>query len=102
MTKKRSSAKVRREEILAAALDIAERSGLAAVSGKKIANALGVQRPTVMYHIVDMAALRQDVMREAIRTEVLAVIAQGLALGDAIAQGAPKGLRRRAAEVLVG
>ncbi len=102
MTKKRSSAKVRKEEILAAALDIAKQSGLAAVSGKKIANALGVMRPTVMYHIVDMATLRHDVMREAIRTEVLAVIAQGLALGDVIAQGAPRDLRRRAAAVLVG
>ena len=102
MTKKRSSAKVRKEEILTAALGIAKRSGLAAVSGKKIANVLGVQRPTVMYHIIDMATLRQDVMQEAVRTEMLAVIAQGLAVGDAIALGASTDLRRRAAEMLVG
>jgi AcrR family transcriptional regulator len=92
----------RKEEILAAALKVATESGLAAVSGKKIANVLGVSRPAVAYHTVSMPGLRKDVMREAIRLEVLTVIAQGLAIGDPIAQAAPEALRRRAAEGLVG
>lgn len=102
MTNKRTPTKVRKEEILNAALDIAKTSGLAAVSGKKIAAALDIDRTGVMYHIVSMHELRCDVMRLAIKTEELTVIAQGLATGDPIAQEAPEGLRRRAADMLVG
>jgi AcrR family transcriptional regulator len=98
---KRTPTKVRKEEILAAAIEIAKVSGLAAVSGKKIAAALGVGRTGVMYHIISMHDLRCDVMRIAIETEELAVIAQGLAVGDPIAQEAPEALRRRAVEMLV-
>ena len=102
MTNKRTPTKVRKEEILVAALDIAKVSGLAAVSGSKIANALGLRRTAVMYHIVSMHELRCDVMRQAIETEELAVIAQGLATGDPIAREAPEELRIRAAAMLVG
>jgi len=102
MKNKRTPTKVRKEEILSAALDIAKTSGLAAVSGKKIAAALGVGRTGVMYHIVSMHKLRCDVMRQAIETEELAVIAQGLAAGDPMALGAPEDLRRRAVDTLVG
>ena len=99
---KRTLTAVRKDEILTAALEIAVASGLAAVSGNKIAAALGVRRPTVAYHITSMGELRRDVMREAVRTEALIVIAQGMAIGDAIALGAPEELRRRAVGVLVG
>ena len=101
MNKKRVPTKVHKERILAAALDIAKTSGLAAVSGKKIAAALGVGRTNVTYHIVSMHELRCDVMRQAIETEELTIIAQGLATGDPIAQEAPEALRRRAVEMLV-
>lgn len=99
---KRTPHAVRKEEILTAALDIAKASSLAAVSGKKIAARLGTSRPNVAYHITDMAALRRNVMHEAIRVEALTVIAQGLANGDPIARAAPEALRRRAADGLVG
>lgn len=102
MTNKRTPTKVRKEEILVAALDIAKVSGLAAVSGKKIAAALGVGRTGVMYHIISMHELRCDVMRQAIEAEELSVIAQGLAAGDPIAQEAPEDLRRRAVDGLIG
>lgn len=98
---KRTSTAVRKEEILSEALRIAIVHGLAAVSGKKIAAALNVSRPAVSYHILCMGELRKDVMREAVRQEVLAVVAQGLAVGDPIATGAPEELRRRAGEWLV-
>ena len=98
---KRTTTEIRKEEILAVALKIATVSSLAAVSCKKIATSLGVSRPAVAYHIVSMPSLRKDVMREAIRLEVLTVIAQGLAVGDPIAQAAPEALRRRAADGLV-
>lgn len=101
MTNKRTPTKVRKEEILSAALDIAKTSGLAAVSGKKIAAALGIGRTGILHHIVSMHELRCDVMRRAIEAEELAVIAQGLATGDLIAQEAPEDLRRRAVEMLV-
>ena len=99
---KRTPTKVRKEEILSAALDIAKTSGLAAVSGKKIAAALGIGRTGIMHHIISMHELRCAVMRRAIKTEELVIIAQGLAAGDPIAQEAPEGLRRRAADMLVG
>lgn len=102
MTNKRTPTAVRKEEILAAAFDIAKTSGLASVSGKKIAIVLNIGRTGVMHHIISMHELRCEVMRQAITVEELAIIAQGLAVGDPIAQGAPEELRRRAAEMLVG
>ncbi len=99
---KRTNAEVRKEEILTAGLEIAKASGLAAVSGRSIAAALGVTRTTVMYHISSMPVLRRDIMRLAIKAEELAVIAEGLATGSLIAKNAPEALRRRAAEGLIG
>ena len=99
--KKRKSHAVQKEAILAAALGIAKASGLAAVSGKKIAARLGVSRPAVAYHIINMGTLRREVMAEAVRLEELSLIAQGLANGDPAAMGAPESVRRAAAEGLV-
>ncbi len=97
----RKAGKLRREEIFNAAVAIATEHGLPAVSGSKIANRLGVSRPAVAYHITDMATLRDNVMREAVASEILSLIAHGLSVGNPIALAAPAKLRRRAAESLL-
>ena len=49
-----------------------------------------------------MISFRRSIMRAAIGTENLAVIAQGLAAGDKCAQKADEGLKRKALETLAG
>jgi hypothetical protein len=49
-----------------------------------------------------MSALRREIMREAVRVECLAVVAQGLAVRDPHAMAAPAELRQRAARHLAG
>lgn len=97
----RKSTKLRREEILKIAMAIAIKSGLPAVSGTAIAKRMGVSRPAVAYHIPNVQALRDDVMREAVTSEILSLIAHGLSVGNPIATAAPAKLRRRAAESLL-
>jgi hypothetical protein len=49
-----------------------------------------------------MVAFRRAIMRAAIVSKNLAVVAQGLAAGDANAQKAPESLRVEAAKLLAG
>jgi len=54
-----------------------------------------------MWHFSTMAQLRRSIMRAAVRRENLAVIAQGLAAGDAQARKAGRAVQRRALESIL-
>ena len=97
----RKSTELRREEILKIAVEIAIECGLPAVSGTAISKRMGVSRPAVAYHARSMPALRDDVMREAVASGILSLIAHGLSVGNPIATAAPAKLRRRAVESLL-
>lgn len=96
MKRTRMQPAVRREAILAAALECAERYGYNDMTREQIGAAAGCSGPTVQYYFATMDTLRRTVMRAAVRTERLAVIAQGLVRGDRQAQRAEPDVRRRA------
>lgn len=98
MTKKRQKPAVRRETILDAALVLARRHGYKGLTRDAIAKQAGVAGSTVQYHFGTVAKLQRDIMRHAIKTQDLAVVAQGLVLRDAHALKAPEELRVRARE----
>lgn len=79
----RKAPAVRKEQILAVALVLAEADGYQRVTRDEIAHAAGLSGPTVQYHFGTMAQLRRDLMRYAIRRNSLRVIGQGVASGDA-------------------
>lgn len=95
-TKPRLKPAVRREQILTAALSLAEASHYLRLTRDQIAESLGLSGPAVQYHFGTMKQLRGDLMRAAIKRENLVVLSQGLLSQDKRAQGAPEGLRVRA------
>ncbi len=93
-------ARQRNSQILAAALKLAEKVGYSQISREAVAKASGVSAPLVTYHMGTMPEFRRKIMREAVRTECLPVIAQGLALKDKHARKASEELRARALQSL--
>ena len=83
-------------QILDAALVVASKVGYARLTREDIAKRADVPASLISYHLGTMPALRRKIMREAIRTECLPVVAQGLAIRDRFALKAPAELRARA------
>ena len=101
MKRTRLKPEARKEDILAAALPLAEKYGYTNISKERIGKAAGVSGPVVNYHFGTMVQFRRDLMRYAIKEGNLAVIAQGLSAGDAHAKKAPPELKKKALEALM-
>lgn len=89
-------ARERTAQILAAALKLAAKDGYNRITREAIAAAAGVSPGLVTHHMGTMVELRRSIMREAVRTECLPVIAQGLSAHDRHAGKAPHELQHRA------
>lgn len=96
MKQTRMKTDARKEDILAAALPLAERHGYTAVTRNAIAKAAQVSGPTLHYHFGTMAQLRRDLMRYAIRENSARVIAQGIVANDPQAMKLDEATRRAA------
>jgi AcrR family transcriptional regulator len=89
--------RLRKSEILSAALMLAERHGLHAITRDQIANSADCSTGIVNFHFGTMKQLRRAIVGEAIRVKNLRVIAQALVMGDSRANGIPDELKRAAA-----
>ena len=89
---------VRRQEILAAAVELAEESGYLSLTHPKVAGRVEVSPSLVRKYYVDKSKLREAVMVEAVRLEVVEIVLQGLAAKDPIAHDAPATLKAAAWE----
>lgn len=98
MKRERKRPEVRKDEVLTAALILAEKSHYLKVTRDAIAAASGVSGPAVQYHFKTMGQLRKEIMRAAVKRHCLLVIAQGVLARDAIARRAPEAVRRAAVE----
>lgn len=92
--------KQRSAQILDAAIEVAVKHGYQNIQRKTVADAAGVAESLVSKYFGTMPDLKRDVMRAAIRTRCLAVIAQGLAMKDRHALKAPEELRQQALATL--
>lgn len=92
----RRDPETRKALILAAALTVAERVGISSITRKGIAAEAYVSESLVNKYLGTLPQLRRTVMRQAVKHEVLSVIAQGLASGNAYAQKASDELKARA------
>lgn len=98
----RLTSKVRKEQLLQAAIDLASTNGgYTSLTRKKVADKAGVSEALVSLHWGTMPQLRRSVMREAIRVVNLPVIAQGLAIRDSVAMKAPKETKTQAMQSLL-
>jgi AcrR family transcriptional regulator len=92
----RLDAKDRQGEILEAALLVAQKMGFANIRQKDIAERAGCGYGTVTLHFKTMTQMRREIMRAAIKREILPIIAQGLGMGDPNAKKAPAEIKKKA------
>lgn len=81
-TKKRVAPALRKENILHCAVTLAESVGYSKVTVVAVADEAGVSHGTVLHHFGTMTQLKTDIMRHAIKTGNLTIIAQGLVAKD--------------------
>lgn len=101
MKKRRFKPEVRKDEILAAALRLASQGHYLKITREEIAAAIKVSGPVIHYHFKTMAQLRSDLMRAAVKQEVLTVIAQGLVGNDPRTARISDELKRQAMEAVL-
>lgn len=85
--------KVRKKQILEAAIRVAEKKGYAQMRQADIAEEAGVSHGLITNYFNTLRQLRRTVMRHAIKTGNHKVIAQGIANGDSVACRAPEHVR---------
>lgn len=86
--------------VLDAALREAEANGYSHITRESVAYRAGITPATINQRWGTMAQFRRAVMRHAVHTKNLRVVAQGLAMRDAHALRAPYELQRAAKGVL--
>ena len=77
---RRLPADIRRRQIMGAALKLAERRGLHAISMAEVAAEAKCSRPLVIRYLGNSEQFKKELLAEAIRTNNLKVIAQGILL----------------------
>lgn len=93
VTKTRANPKLRKEQILSTALDLARKNGCHKITRDSIARKAGVSEGLVSKYFGTMNNLRRTVMRAAISQRIPEIVGKGLANNDPYARKAPKDLR---------
>lgn len=96
-----NSTNAMRCNILEAAYQLAQLDGWTNFKRDDVAEKAGVATGSVSHHFRTMDGLRDAVMRKAIQTECLSIVADGLAARNKYAQSAPEGLKRQSLETLI-
>ena len=97
-TYERKDPEVRRKEILDAAVEVARDLGYLNLTHPKVAGRVEVSPSLVRKYFDSKSKLRDAIMTEAVRLEIVDIVLQGLAALDPIAQSAPAALRAAALE----
>lgn len=91
----------RNAAVLEAAVTLAKAEGYQWITRDAVAKAAGVSAGSVNNAFRTMRELKREVLREAIKRQIVEIVAQGLADRHAIALDAPADLKHRAAALLV-
>lgn len=83
MTIKRLKPKARRDALIEAAIALcADGFTYQTFNGKDVADRAQVQRPTIYHYFDSIDDLRAEVLRKAVRDNIMHVIVQGIAAGQ--------------------
>ncbi len=93
--------KLRKDQLLVAALEAARKSGYNHITRREIAIIAGTSEALISRHWGTMNQVRRAVMRRAIIDKDVTVLAQGLSARDPVAMKASPELRAKAAASLV-
>jgi len=100
ITKGMVDADLRKGQILGIAVELAKKSSYMKVRRSEIARQADIADATVSKYFNTMTQLRRDIMRVAIRDNILEIIAQGLVERDKHAQKATQEQRTAAAKLI--
>lgn len=92
----------RYNQILDAAVRVAERTGYRSLKREDVAAEAGVSNGLVSHYFLLIELLRMEVLAAAVERGVLPIVAEGLVAGEPVAQQACADLRARAAVSLIG
>lgn len=101
MSRSRLKPELRKEQILDAAMIVAERSGYLNMLRREVADEAKCGNGTVSHYFGTMTQLCRAVMRKAIEDRNLSIIAQGIAAQDRHALKAPGDIKQAAMESLL-
>jgi len=90
----------RRQLILNAAVSLAKKDHFEWLTRSAVAAAAGVSPGLVSNYFAPFVELKREVLREAVRTENLVILAQGMGAGHPIVKRAPAPLRAKIAQHL--
>jgi AcrR family transcriptional regulator len=90
------------QELIDAALRVAERVGWQSMTRDAVAQEAGCSAALVSHHLGTMDALRRTVMRAAVTRRVARVVAEGIIARDRHALRADPALRDAAAALVAG
>lgn len=91
---------VRKDQILAAAVELAKLRGYGSVTRDGIAAHAGCSTGLVTKYFSTMTQLKRSIMRVAVKNHILSIIAQGLAAQDPHARKAPEDVKQKALATL--
>jgi AcrR family transcriptional regulator len=80
--RRRASAKVRKKQLMAHALDLAIETNYREVTRDQIADAAGISTSLVTHYLGTLKSMRRDIVRAALADEIPEVIAQAIACKD--------------------
>ena len=86
----------RQELIMKASMRLSARIGFSNITRETLAKEAECSEALITYHYGTMKNFRRDIMRYAVRTKNLRVVAQGLAIKNPYARKAPEELKQRA------
>ena len=98
----RMEPKDRKQQIITAAIELAEKHGYQNIKRDAIAEHAGVAAGLVNRYFDNMHMLRRYIIDEAIRTSNLTIIAQGLVAGDKKARATDESVKKRAMKYVTG
>lgn len=98
--RKRAAPELRRKHVLDVALELAKTKGYNVLTRDDIATGANISPALISHYFGTIENLRNDIIKLAVKCEVLEIIAQGLVRGDPIAVRAPKELKYRAVSYL--
>lgn len=100
VVKSRVDPKLRKEQILNTALDLAKKHGYHKITREAVAYHAKVSEGLISRYFNTMVQLRRALMRAAIHREIPEIIAQGIANNDDHVKKAPTELRNKALELI--
>jgi len=102
VNKTRANPEIRKTQILNSALQLSIDKGYKNVTRADVATRACISESLVSRYYSTMKQLQRAVIRTAVKQEILTIIAQGLVMNDDHANKAPKELKQKAMNSIVG